>query len=338
MGAQVPVGIVDLERYLPEGYLGAADIAERSGIPADVITDKFGLTGKHVSETNEHVSDMCISAAKGLLERNDPSDIDAVVYFGSHWKDYLVWNVAPKIQRALGIEGFSLEVINVSAGAPIALKVVGDMMRSDPAVRRVLMVAASKEGHLLDYSDERSRFAFNFSDGAVAVLLERGLAINQLLGTSIYTDGSFSDHVAMFGGGSANPASASSVAEGMHHLAVIEGAEMKERLDPITVKNFIKVVRESLDRSGYTEDDIDLLLPIHFKRSLHSQILIELGLPEEKSIYLSEFGHMSAVDPLLSLSIAREGGRLSDGDVVVLLAAGTGYTWAASTLRWGVSE
>jgi 3-oxoacyl-[acyl-carrier-protein] synthase III len=28
-------------------------------------------------------------------------------------------------------------------------------------------------------------------------------------------------------------------------------------------------------------------------------------------------------------------GRVRDGDVVLLLSAGTGYTWAASTVRWG---
>ena len=44
---------------------------------------------------------------------------------------------------------------------------------------------------------------------------------------------------------------------------------------------------------------------------------------------------MSGVDPLLALDRAvRDGGR-PDGDLVLLLAAGTGYTWAASTVRWG---
>jgi 3-oxoacyl-[acyl-carrier-protein] synthase III len=44
---------------------------------------------------------------------------------------------------------------------------------------------------------------------------------------------------------------------------------------------------------------------------------------------------MSAVDPLLSLCLLRDQGRLTEGDVVLLLAAGTGYTWAASVVRWG---
>jgi 3-oxoacyl-[acyl-carrier-protein] synthase-3 len=44
---------------------------------------------------------------------------------------------------------------------------------------------------------------------------------------------------------------------------------------------------------------------------------------------------MSAVDPLLSLTLARDEARLDPGTLVVLLAAGTGFTWAASTIRWG---
>ena len=44
---------------------------------------------------------------------------------------------------------------------------------------------------------------------------------------------------------------------------------------------------------------------------------------------------MSGVDPLLALDRAVRAGDVGDGDLVLLLAAGTGYTWAASTVRWG---
>jgi 3-oxoacyl-[acyl-carrier-protein] synthase-3 len=325
------VGIADLERYAPERFVSAAEIAEESGIPESVLVDKFGLLGKHVSEADEHVSDMCVAAARPLLERNDRADIDAVVYFGSHWKDYLVWSAAPKIQHTLGIEGFSLELINVSAGAPVALKVVADMMRSDPKLSSVLMVAASKESHLIDYSNRRSRFMLNFGDGAVAVLLRRDHDENLVLGSSLLTDGSFADDVGTQGG-SIQPE------VGRLSLNVQDPDEMKRRLDPITVKNFIKVTREAIERSGRDIDDIDLLLPIHFKKSLQQQILLELGLSELQTIYLDHYGHMSAVDPLFSLSIAREQGRVTQGDVIVLLAAGTGYTWGATVIEWGTAQ
>lgn len=327
------MGLVDLDIHVPEKFMSAAEISRASGISEQVLIEKFGIVGKHVSRSDEHVSDMCISAGRRLLERHDRAEIDAVVYFGSHWKDYLVWQAAPKVQHALGIEGFSLELINVSAGAPVALRVVGDMMRSDERLKRVLLVGASKESQLLDYSNEDSRFMFNFGDGAVAVLLGRDHQENLLLGTSTLTDGSFSDHVRVTAGGSVHPASQETVTQKMHYLQLSEGPEMKRRLDPITVKNFIKVAREALELSG--EEKVDLLLPIHVKRSLHSALLVELGLRQDQAIYLERFGHMSAVDPLFSLKIALDEGKIQSGDVILLLAAGTGYTWAASCIKWG---
>ena len=331
----VEIGIADLGRYVPERFVSAAEISSASGIPAEVLVEKFGLKGKHVSSPEEHVTDMCVAAAQPILSRVDPCDVDAVVYFGSHWKDHLIWNAAPKISHKLGIEGFALEMINVSAGAPIVVRAVADMMKSDPDLGSVLIVGASKESHLLDYENPKSRFMVNFGDGAVAALLRREHPENIVLSSSFHTDGSFTDHVGVFGGGSVNPASHETIDSGMHLLDVNDGPEMKRRLDPITLKQFIQVTREALEKSRLASDEIDLLLPIHFKRSLHDQILLELGLTMDQSIYLDHFGHMSAVDPLFALSIARDEGRLKDGDIALLLAAGTGYTWAATALRWG---
>lgn len=331
----VPVGIEDLAHYAPAGIMTAADIAEASGISEAVLVERFGLRSKHVAAADEHVSDMCIAAALPVLERNDPAEVDAVLYFGSHWKDYLVWQVAPAVQHALGIEGFAMEAVNVSAGAPVALKVAHDMLAADEHLRSILLVGASKESHLLDYANPRGRFMLNFGDGAVAVLLRRGLSRNRALGSCFLTDGSFADQVRMAGGGSVHPASHATVDAGLHALDVRDPVEMKERLDPITLKNFLKVATTALERSGYDVGDISLFLPIHMKRSIHEALLVELDVPAERSIYLDTYGHMSAVDPLLSLSLARDEGRVRDGDVVLLLAAGTGYTWAASVVRWG---
>jgi 3-oxoacyl-[acyl-carrier-protein] synthase III len=44
---------------------------------------------------------------------------------------------------------------------------------------------------------------------------------------------------------------------------------------------------------------------------------------------------MSGVDPLLALDRAVRSGEVADGDLVLLLAARTGYTWAATVVRWG---
>ena len=73
----------------------------------------------------------------------------------------------------------------------------GAAHRARHAARRgraahVLVVAACRESYLLDYANERSRFMFNFGDGAVAGLLVKDGARNELLGCHGITDGSFS--------------------------------------------------------------------------------------------------------------------------------------------------
>jgi 3-oxoacyl-[acyl-carrier-protein] synthase-3 len=64
-------------------------------------------------------------------------------------------------------------------------------------------------------------------------------------------------------------------------------------------------------------------------------LLGELGMREDQAVYLDDTGHMSGVDPLLGLDHAVREGRVRDGDNVLLLSAGTGYTSAATLVRWG---
>jgi 3-oxoacyl-[acyl-carrier-protein] synthase-3 len=51
-------------------------------------------------------------------------------------------------------------------------------------------------------------------------------------------------------------------------------------------------------------------------------------------MYLDDTGHMSGVDPLFGLDRAARTGQIESGQVALLLAAGTGYTWAAACVRW----
>lgn len=56
-----------------------------------------------------------------------------------------------------------------------------------------------------------------------------------------------------------------------------------------------------------------------------------------QTAFLDDTGHMCG-DPLFALDRAARAGRLSDRDLVLLIAAGTGYTWAAACVRWGASD
>jgi 3-oxoacyl-[acyl-carrier-protein] synthase-3 len=152
---------------------------------------------------------------------------------------------------------------------------------------------------------------------------------NELLGSQGITDGSLSLQVKLPSGGSVSPNG------GYRYLDVADPAAMKERLDDTSLDNFVRAARGALDRSGLSLSDVSYLCGLHMKRSMHEALLDALGVDGARAGYLDDTGHMSGIDSLLALDRAARAGELADGDVVLLLAAGTGYTWAASVVRWG---
>ena len=332
------VGLAATAAYLPERWMSAAEVADASGIPESVIVEKFGLRGKHIAGSDEHVSDLAVRAAEGLLAEHDvdPGSIDVVLYYGSTWKDYAVWQAAPWIAHRLGCSrAYAVEYDQVSMGTPVALRAARALLVAEPEWRTALVVAACRESYLLDYGNERSRFMFNFGDGAVAGLLVADADANLVLASHGITDGSFALQVKVPAGGSVEPPSLESVRAGRHSLDVADPSSMKNGLDDVSLANFVAAAQGALERSGLQVDDISYLSGIHMKRSMHDAIVAALGVDPARTSYLDDTGHMSGVDPLLGLDRAVRSGEVADGDVVLLLAAGTGYTWAATALRWG---
>jgi 3-oxoacyl-[acyl-carrier-protein] synthase III len=326
------VGLAGTAAYLPERVMSAAEVAAASAIPERVIVEKFGLRSKHVAAEDEHVSDMSVAAASALLEEQgvDPAQIDVVLYYGSMWKDYCVWQVAPWIAHRLGCtNAFAIEYDNVSHGTSIALRIARNMLRAEPELRNVLIVAACRESHLLDYANERSRFMFNFGDGAVAGLLVGDGDRNEVLGAHAITDGAYSLQVKVPAGGSVSPNG------GYRFLDVADPASMKDGLDRVSLPNFVAAARGAVERSGATLADVGYPCALHTKRSMHDALVAALGVDPARVSYLDDTGHMSGVDPLLALDRAARAGELRDRELVLLLSAGTGYTWAASVVRWG---
>jgi 3-oxoacyl-[acyl-carrier-protein] synthase-3 len=334
------VGLTATAAYLPERWMTAAEVGHASGIPEPVVREKFGLHGKHIAAPGEHVSDLAVRAGARLLSEHgiDPSSIDVVVYYGSTWKDYAVWQAAPWIAHRLGCDrAYAIEYDNVSMGTPVALRTARALLVAEPEWQTVLLVAASRESYLLDYENTRSRFMFNFGDGAVAGLLVANADRNLVLGSHAITDGSFALQVKVPAGGSVEPPSLETVAQRRHFLDVADPTAMKDGLDEVSLRNFVEVARGAVERSGARLEDVSYICGIHMKRSMHEAIVNAVGIDSERVSYLDDTGHMSGVDPLLGLDRAVRAGDVADGDLVVLLAAGTGYTWAATALRWGMT-
>ena len=124
---------------------------------------------------------------------------------------------------------------------------------------------------------------------------------------------------------------AEAIAAGRNRLDVPDPEGMKQRLDALSMSNFLKVIDMALEGSGCTRADIDSLNILHMKRSAHDYVLRELGLRQDQTYYLSQFGHIGQQDQMVSIEKGLETGRLKDGDLMVMVAA-AGVASSASRL------
>lgn len=332
----INIGIRSIGVYVPAGIRDSHYIGEASGIPEEVIREKFGIKQVHKAGPEETVSSMGVEAARRALGDFDPKELNLVVYCGSEYKDYYLFNCAAKIQKDLGASGAAVfEVHNLCSAGVWSLKILKSMMMVDPSLRHVLLVSSSKEGDLINYRDADSRFMFNFGDGAAAVLLERGLNRNVILESVMIADGQFSEDVSVPGIGCRNFGRFADMAWEDHYLRVMDVKNMKESLDPITLHNFAAVIAGAAEKSGFGRDHIDYVAPIFMKSSILSFLLGQFQLGEDNTFVLDEYGHCQSADCFISLAEGEKCGRLKPGDRAVLVSAGTGYTWAATAVQWG---
>lgn len=326
------VGIAGLGVYRPPAVRSAAEIAELTGIPEPVIVEKFGISEVGVAGPDEHVSVMAAHAGRAALGGFPAHELDLVLYCGSELKDYIVWSAAADIARQLGAtRAAAFEVYALCAGTPIAFKTVRGLMAEDDRIRSALVVGAARENDLVDYRNPRSRFMINFGAGAGAFLLLRDHP-NPIVGTAMRTDPSCSRDVIMHCGGTAEGPSGSPFGTGGNALDVPDPPGMKARLDTVSLRNFNDVAEQALAQAG--DQRPDFVAVTHVKRSMNEALLAALKVPPAATFYLEDTGHVQAADQALALARGLERGLVRPGQLVLLLAAGVGYTWSAAAVRW----
>ena len=347
-----PVGIVAVGAYVPEPVMTAADIAAASGIEEWVIRKKFGITQKHVPGPNDHTNQMAIWAAQDCLSQCDikPDEIDVVLCTTEEWKEYLLWTAGIKLAYEIGATRAWAIDVQMRCGTTIAaLKMAKDMMLADPEVNTVLIAGGYRNGDLINYRNHRTSFMFNLAAGGGALLLRKGWPANHVLGSHLMSDGYMSEHVVVPASGTKQFPTDAAVAEGLFYLDLVQPEAMKDRLNAVSMDNWMHCIDEALRKSGHvpgtsevpgtsrgpTRGDIGFLNVLHMKPSAHLDMLRRLGLCEDQSVYLSNYGHIGQQDAMFSIAEGLRQGRLKDGDLMVIVAAGIGYAWGAAVVQWG---
>jgi 3-oxoacyl-[acyl-carrier-protein] synthase-3 len=334
------VGIAGTGIYLPEGRMTAAQISAATGgaWSEEAVVTKLGIVEKRIPGPDDGTQEMGARAALDCLAGTgtDPLEIDLILSIGEEWKEYPLTTSAMYIQDRIGaVNAWALDLQQRCCSTVAAMKIAKDMIYADPEISTVLIAGGYRNGDFLDYSDPSVSFMFNLGAGAGAILLKRNLGRNELLGSHIITDGSMARDAGVEFGGTEKPINAENAGVAYRSLRVFNEKHMKDRLNEVSMKNWMTCLDKAFIKSGYPKAMPGYLAALHFKRSGYFGLMLELGLMPAQTIYLEEYGHVGQIDQILSLHLGLQERKISDGTLVSMMAAGIGYAWGANVIRWG---
>lgn len=339
---KVQVGIVGTGIYLPEGRMTAKEVSEKTqGVwSEEAVIEKLGIRQKTIPQEmpKDGTQEMGALAALDALKNTgvNPKDIDVILSVTEEWKEYPLTTSALYIQDRIGAtNAWGIDVQNRCCTTVSAMKMAKDMLVADDEINIIMVVGGYRNGDFVDYTDKDMSMMYNLGAGGGAIILKKNHNKNILLGSHMIADGSLSRTAGVEIGGVCNPITKDNVEEAKKSLRLMDPKKMKERLNEVSMPNWITCIDESLRKSNLTRNDIGYLDILHIKRSGHEFMLNELGLKENQSIYLEDYGHIGQIDQILSLHLALQTGQVKDGTVICMLAAGIGYVWAANIIRWG---
>jgi 3-oxoacyl-[acyl-carrier-protein] synthase-3 len=324
-------------RVSPDTYrllLRLAEAPDKAACMADV-RDR-GFDGDIDSSLT--VSDLAYQASVMALARAGRAigDIDCIVA-SSTIPDFAYPAAGCVLTGKFGLT--TTPVFNLAqgcAGFVYGLALADQLMRGG-MYRRVLVVGAELLSSAFDYTDAGRDMAVLFADGAGAAVLEvseeeEAVRPRGLLSHHLHSDGTMLDALSgeMWGSSTFPPASKKKIdsARGrprMNGRAVFVQAVRRVR----------EVVHECLEANGLKSGDIDLYLFHQANLRIIESVAAHHGIPAGRMYNnIERYGNTAAASVAICLHEAVTAGRVREGDLVMLVAFGTGFSWGATLLRW----
>lgn len=334
------VGLVGIGLYIPKQKLTSQDISELTGgaWSPEAVDSKLGVKHKYVASKEEGTQMMGAWAAKeALLDAGiEAESIDLILCITDEWKEYPLTTSAMVIQDYIGaVNAWGIDVQNRCCTTVAAMQMAKDMMLGNDNINTVLIAGGYRNGDFVDYLNPTSSMFFDLSAGGGAFILKKNAGKNVLLGSHIKSDGSVVHMAGVEIGGINTPVTADNVNEYYKSLRLIEPDKLKTFLNAVSLDNWLECIEKALEKSRLQKSDIDYLNILHVKRSAHLDMLSRMGLNENQSVYLEDYGHIGQIDQMISMKEGVSQGKIKDGSIVCTIAAGIGYVWAANIIRWG---
>ena len=322
------VGIIGLGEYLPPKVLTNRDLEKMVETTDEWITTRTGIKERRIISNGMLTSDLGKLASEEALKEAGlaPEEVELLIV-ASISPDMPFPATSCIVQNKLGAKNAAaFDVAAACSGFVHALTVAKQFIASG-TYKNALVVGAEALSTVVDWKDRNT--CVLFGDGAGACVLapvERGGILTTYLGS----DGQYSDLLMMPGGGARYPTSSKTLEEGLHCLKM-NGSEVFKQAVRIMAESVEKVLADC----NLSIEEVGCLIPHQANMRILQAMSERLRFPIEK-VYLNldRYGNMSSASTATALCEAVREGRVKKGDIVVLVAFGSGFVWGSCVIQW----
>lgn len=296
---------------LPSRTVDAATWASRCGLPearASALL-RNGVQQFHDAAAQSPVTFACEAVAALLKDTGaTPASIDALVYTHTIQSSVLAppAGTAAFIQSRMGLNrALAFSVMQQNCVSPMAtIRMLRVLTVAGLPIQRAIVVCADVMGSGCEHLRAIQDLALH-SDGACAILLERGTGRNCIVGLHLYTDGRY-----------------------------FRGTD--DDLQPVSDDRYywsaFTTMRAALAEAGITANELVHVLPHHVNLPGWSRLLTMLSVPQEH-LFTANFGrlgHVFGADPFINLHTAPQG---QPGSCSLLFSSGLAGCFGAMVIR-----
>jgi 3-oxoacyl-[acyl-carrier-protein] synthase III len=311
------VSIKSTGSYVPSKILTNQEVIANLPTSPEWVVEKLGIRERHVAAAEEYTSDLAACAGLAAIASAglEPNDIDLIIV-STATPDRKMPSSACIAQNKMGIRNCcaAFDVAAVCAGFVYGITIAGQFIQNG-VYDRALVIGADTFSKVTDWNH---RNCVIFGDGAGAVVLERNNRENGMFSSILLAEGEGMDHFTVFPGDA---------------YFTMNGKAVYEKATTAVPE----CIRQILGINQLRLEDVAMIIPHQASAHVLKRIAEELEVPYSRmQTNLESYANTAGATVPLLLDQVNRGGLLHEGDLLLLVAIGAGWTIGASLYRWQV--
>jgi 3-oxoacyl-[acyl-carrier-protein] synthase-3 len=330
--------ITGLGYYVPENRVTNDDLSKIMETNDEWIQERTGIKERrHVNSPEDTTTSMGVKAAAMAIERSGltKDEIDFVV-FATLSPDYYFPGPGVLVQRDLGLKTVgALDIRNQCSGFVYGISVADQFIKTG-MYKNILVIGSEVHSRGLDFTTRGRGVSVIFGDGAGAAVLSRSEDTTKgILSTHLHSEGQHAEELALIAPGMGKRWVTDIIADNDPNDESYYPYMNGQFVFKNAVVRFSEVINEGLQANNLQVSDINMLIPHQANLRISQFIQQKFRLTNDQVFNnIQKYGNTTAASIPIALTEAWEQGKIKEGDLVVLAAFGSGFTWGSAIIRW----